>query len=334
MSCRLFIIANPTHLIGVKNYIETHKKKKNYVILAIKYYKNHKNFIEVLRKEASLDLLRIFYIKQDKTGVLLYHDVLRKMILIELLGLKNYNFDEVLFTNYYSWFQNYLVSKSGAKKIILISDGTGIFDVVENRKITKKTPFKANKIFVDKILRLKPIEYLNIYSPVNLKTAPGDSLEIFRFKGLEARKVDQQKIYFVGSPLVELSYISSEFNSEYFTKIRNFFKPKNIYYFAHRRESDENLKNYHLFDEIIRDKVPFETRLSTEKILPGIIISYLSSVLINLPEVYPNIQFIYLPLENDQITKDEFIPKYKNLKSNFENLKSKNFKALTHFNDE
>ncbi len=328
MNSRLFIIANPTHLINVKNYIDTHEVCRNYVISTITYFEGYKSFEEAVDKADEVELLKTFYIDQGKTGFSLYMDILKKMKAIHGLSLGNMGFKEVLFTNYNSWLQNFLVRKSAAKKRILMSDGTAIFDIVEYRKKNKNIPFKGNKIFIKHILRLKPIQNLHFYSQVQLKPATGDSLEVFNFRASNTENIKQKKIYFVGSPLVELEYISSEKNLLMLQSLRDKFSQHKIYYFAHRRESDENLQKYGFIDEIVRDTIPFEERLILEEELPGLIVSYLSSVLINLPAVYPKINFFYIPIDFKDITNNNFVPKYVHLKSNFEKIGSKNFKEL------
>ena len=264
MNSRLFIIANPTHLINVKNYIETHEVCRNYVISTITYFEGYKTFEENVDKADKIELLKTFYIDQGKTGFSLYIDILKKMKAINGLSLGNMSFKEVLFTNYNSWLQNYLVWRSGAPKKILISDGTAIFDIVEYRKKDLNIPFKGNKFFIKYILRLKPIPNLHFYSQVQLEPAAGDSLEVFNFKASNSEKIEQNKIYFVGSPMVELGYISSEKNLLMLQSLRNDFKQHKIYYFAHRRESDENLQKYGFLDKIVRDTIPFEERLTLE----------------------------------------------------------------------
>lgn len=328
MASRLFVIANPTHLINVKRYIETHKDHKNYVILTITYFKGYETFVRKVKEEGSISLLKTFFIDQEKSGLQLYLDILKKMVTTEAMTLGKKGFKEVLFTNYNSWLQNYLVWQSNADKKILISDGTAIFDIVDYRKRDKHIPFKGNRIFTEKVLRLKPIENLHFYSQVQLEPAEGDSLEVFKFEVSSTSLIDHKKIYFVGSPLVELSFISAELNLHYLKSLRRMFGDHTVTYFAHRRESWENLKRYDFFDEIIRDELPFEERLQMEKQLPGMVISYLSSVLINLPEAYPNIGFYYIPLEVEDIQESSFLNKYLHLKENFEKIRSKNFQNL------
>ena len=127
---------------------------------------------------------------------------------------------------------------------------------------------------------------------------------------------------------IAVFFIGNEKKIQYLHCLKNKFPDKKFIYFAHRRERDENLIRYKFFGEIRKDSVPFEERLKIDKYLPKIIISFISSILINLPINYPNIEFRYLILEKDDIIDRNFEMLYFNLLNNFKLIKSKNLKLL------
>ena len=323
---RLFIIANPTHFVNIKNYIEKYPGGKNYAILTIIYFEGLEELYESVKNDKSFELLETFYIDQNKNLINGYLDIFKKLRAVGKLK-RTYNyFDEICFTNYGSWLQNYIVQQFRTKKVILISDGAGIFKIIDLRMENKNFPFSGSKFFIDKILKLSPIENLHFFSQINVEVAKYDSLEVFKFKASVSSMVNDNKIYFVGSPLVELNYLHSQHNLKYLKLIKDRFKDYEIIYFAHRREKEENLNEYEFFGKIIRDTVPFEERMEKDEVLPGIVISYISSVLINLPQIYPQVKFYYLPLVIEDIpSQSAFASNYFPLKENFRKVKSINF---------
>ena len=139
------------------------------------------------------------------------------------------------------------------------------------------------------------------------------------------RQVQKGKVYFIGSPLIELGHLSLEKQLEYLGKIKDKYAGSEIFYFAHRRERQENLEKFSFFGKVIRSDVPFEERMEKENELPEVIVSYLSSVLINLTPVYPNISFYYFPLMNEDISSPAYLENYLIVKKGFEKISEFNF---------
>lgn len=131
------------------------------------------------------------------------------------------------------------------------------------------------------------------------------------------------------SPLVELGYLDRETHISNLKKIKDQFEDCSFFYFSHRREKEKNLEKYCFFGEIKRDNIPFEERMERERKSPGVVISYMSSILINLPQVFPQIQFYYLQLNKNEIASDpEFDSRYENLEREFKKIDLPNFKAM------
>ncbi len=326
---RLFIIANTTHYLNIKTYIKTHSSSDNFVVLTIRQFKGYRDFCDRIKDDPDFELLKIIFVGQKKKPPFHYIDIFSIIRGIKGVKQKHPEFDEILFSNYNSWVQHYFIRQYETAKIILISDGTGIISIADFRKTSISIPFRGSKFFIDKVLGLKPLKSLHFYSQIPVDVPEHDSVEIFRFSASNSTTVDREKVYFVGSPLVELGYLGKENHISFLQRIKNQFENNEFFYFSHRREKNENLNDYKFFGKIVRDSIPFEERMEEEKELPGIIISYISSVLINLPQVYPQVKFYYRSLkENDLNLNANFRERYNELAENFKKMERDNFKEL------
>lgn len=326
---RLFILTNSTHYLNVKNYIESHDEGENFVVLAVRPYKGFEDLKSQIENDPSLKLLQVIFVGQERNSKILeYRDILSRIYKVKRLKRELGEMDKVLFTNYNSWLHHYVTNQFEKAQPVLISDGTAIFSVAENRKKSKEIPFSGNDFFIKRILGLKPIKHLHFYSQMKIDVAESDSQEIFQFRSSEGSRINKEKVYFVGSPLVEAGYLDIETNLSYLKKVKEQFSGKEIFYFAHRREEKKNLDHYAFFGEIVKDKVPFEDRMQKEEELPRHVVSFVSSVLINLPQVLPQVIFSYQKLNSYDITDTEYEKRYSELMRVFENNHTTNFKEL------
>jgi len=325
----LFLITNTTHYLAVKTYIDTHTEADNFMVLNIRRFPGYKDFCKNIAQDPRIELIDTIFVDQARKPPFHYLDIFGALLQVKKIKRNYSNFDRVFFSNYNSWVQHYILKQYQPGKTILISDGTGILSIAELRKEDKEIPFKGSKIFIERVLGLSPVQNLVFYSPWELDVASSDSVEVFSFRSSSSSEVMTDKIYFVGSPLVELHYLSKEKHIAFLKGIKEQFKKSNCFYFSHRREKDKNLKEYEFFGKIIRDDVPFEERMELEEELPGTVISYVSSVLINLPQVYPQLKFYYLSLEESDIPDGTpFKKRYSILEENFKKMKRDNFKEL------
>lgn len=333
MEKRLFVLKNRTHYLIARNYIGNKPKAENYIFLTIKKFKGYKEFSEEISQDPDFKLLDVI-IMDHSFPVWNYAIVISNILKVKKFASKIKYFDEVIFANYHTWMQRFIIHQFESKKKVLLSDGTRVLVVAKLRKKDKSiklksVPFGRSDFFIKDILKIAPIENLHFYSPVKIDVAEGDSLEVFQFKPSHSSKVNKNKIFFIGSPLVEIEYLTLERHLYYLKKIKDHFKESEIYYFSHRREEEENLKQYGFFGEVVRNEIPFEEKIRSEKELPGIIMSFLSSVIMNLAEAYPQIQFFYFPLEAvDLPSGSTFRKNYETLIEVFEGIKEPNFQEL------
>ena len=333
MEKRLFVIKNRTHYLIARNYIKNKPQAENYIFLTIRKFQGHKEFSEELSRNPDFKLLEVM-ITDHNFPVWNYAVVIANILKVKKIASKHKYFDEVIFANYHTWMQHFIIHQFESKRKVLLSDGTRALVVAELRKKDKSinlksVPFGGSDFVIKDILKIAPIENLHFYSPVKIEVAEGDSLETFHFKSSESSIVDKNKIFFIGSPLVEIEYLTLERQLYYLKKIKEHFKGSEICYLSHRREEKKNLKHYEFFGEIVRNETPFEEKMESEKELPGIIMSFQSSVVMNLPAAYPQIQFYYIPLEEvDLPTGSTFKNNYETLIQVFKGIKEPNFQEI------
>lgn len=328
---RLFIIKNPTHLEVLNFYLEKKDPSENYVILTMDRLAGTESFLDALESDDNLKILKVFILKPIQ-GQSEYLQVLKNIKTAK--GLKDYfnKFDEIIFSNYKTWFQHYLIGKFKVNKLVLLSDGLGILEVPLYRKKSKSLPevflpFRGSRFISEKILGIKDILHLNYFSQIHMNIAPSDSLEIFKYTRGEEGVIDEDRIYFIGSPLVELQYLKKSSYISHLKEIQESFPTKSISYFAHRKEIDASLNSYNFLGKIVRNNIPFEKWFENEKVLPKVIVSHISSVLVNLAPVYPNIKFYFVPIEYHLIEDLQFLYRYKSVLEGFKNISEQNFKA-------
>ncbi len=325
---RLFVITNNTHFQIIKNYIDNHPAGNNYLILTITPFENSNKFIKEISADKTFIYLGYVVNNQKHKFPRNYIDLIKNYIKIKNLKVDKFNFQQVIFSNYNSLLQHIILTESKILDPVLISDGVAIYKYSELRKKTSVAPLKGNKVFRSKILKIKTFEKILFYSPVDLSLAKHDKIEIFKYGRNLNYKIDGDKIYFVDSPLVERNFLRIENKIQYLKVLKNKFPNKEFVYFAHRRESEENLKKYEFFGEIRRDTVPFEERMKHEVNLPGMVISFISSILITLPSIYPDIEFSYLKLLKEDIIDDNFEKQYFKLLNDFKLLNRNNLKPI------
>jgi len=159
---RLFVIANTTHYLNVNTYVDSHETGENYIVLTIRRFEGYRDFIERVKTNSNLKLLKVIFVDQKKKKPFHYIDIFKIIGEIKWIRFSHSTFDEIFFTNYNSWVQHYILRQFHPRRIILISDGTGIFTIAELRKKDISIPFDGSKAFVEKVLGLTSIKNLHI----------------------------------------------------------------------------------------------------------------------------------------------------------------------------
>ena len=332
---RLFIIKNTNHLTVMDKYLAQNIAGQNYVLITVNKAQNAEALIKTIKADSKLFYAGCLFLTTNNI-LSLYGRIIRNILFIKRIKKRLDFVDEILFTNYKSWSHHYIISQVNSKKIILLSDGAGILLASKMRQKSPALPVSllplGNNGFIGRhLIKINPIPKLHFFSQIEMEIPASDSLEVFKYAGAKDYKVDPEKIYFIGSPTVELDYLKIESKLHYLQELTEAFAGKSITYFAHPKEKANNLENYKVLARVIQAPLPFEEYLRQEKELPCIIISFFSSVLINLAPVYPDIIFYYMPLESKDIDVNlEFKEKYTVVMQGFKQITRENFRRLPH----
>jgi len=301
MSKNLFILSNNTHYLLAKKFLEKQPRANNILIVTLKEFENYKNFITQIREEGYFTTIHI--IKSNS-----HLKVIGNIIYLNLISIKISKVENLFISSYYQWIQHYILSLINFKKIILLNDGANIFSIVELRKKTKDINFQITNPIFKKIIKLPEIKKLTYFSQFNLDlNSSSDSQINFTFKTNTKSPIDENLLFFIGGPLVESGILDEHYYMETLRTIKKKNEKKEIWYFAHRRESQLNLELYtKIFDKVIVNKLPFEEYLLSASKLPFEIYSFYSTVILNLFPIYPNILFSSIKIKEKELLIDDF----------------------------
>ena len=138
----------------------------------------------------------------------------------------------------------------------------------------------------------------------------------FSRKILKKSIIDSDDVWFIGSPYLEDKLMDKDLYWKSIEKIRSDYKFKNIKYFPHRREKEENLKilqQVYQFS-IMKIDCPIELFLLHNGQLPNTISGFLSAALLNLKNMTEeNIEIhSYFINRCDSLTSSDEFMKIKN----------------------
>ncbi|WP_348799457.1 hypothetical protein [Flavobacterium adhaerens] len=197
-------------------------------------------------------------------------------------------------------------------KLIILDDGTATIDIMKdylNVDKKRKLKFFLKKYLFDfKLNKNNDVEFFSIYSNLLLNhKIIHNSYQYFREETI-ARSINENKVIFLGSCIVELRAIEQDKYFLYLSKIKEYFSNKEIIYIPHRRESELKLE---LIENEMNIKIEktasiIELYLIKTKNLPFAVTGFFCSALLNL-----NILFDGKILINSfYINNDDFNEKY------------------------
>jgi hypothetical protein len=188
-----------------------------------------------------------------------------------------------------NWCKYALDITSLKKDAIILDDGTSTLNVVRNRvgsnfnleiQQSKSRIGYFTKYFLKpKKIWDKPLHFFSVFKFKEnyLDKYSLNSLDFIKnsFKNESQKKINE--VWFIGSPLVELGYISSEFQNNTLKNLLIFCKKKNLklVYFSHRVEKFELLKEI----EVRNNDLPFEVYYLRSEKIPEYIFSFVSTSL-------------------------------------------------------
>ena len=168
-------------------------------------------------------------------------------------------------------------------KIFLLYDGMQIIAVAQNRKDGNDNVRKLPNSFLQLKFKQPKIRSLNFVGPFFLNVKATDSFKILEKNSREKHPyLEDEKVLFVGMPLVQLGIVSREFYLKNLQVIKERFSDKTVLYVPHPRENQEEITKIAKILEIKAFNGIFEEEYLSRPVFPRTVVSFYSSVLGNL----------------------------------------------------
>lgn len=313
----LFLVKSPLQLL---NAIEANQYfSADINILILRFTSNArtndqmKNLLEIKRWDT------VYNIPYSRIPI----NFIKEFFLLKKLLKSGLRFNDVFIGDYR--LLNFQIFPINLKKsrTFLLDDGTSTFSV-QDFYLKNQTEY-AGKPFLEKIKKIiaasffgfntKMGEKIHLFTCYNITPHPGQLIlrneYVFtKTRLLHGRMIRQpnEGIYFIGAKYVEVKLIKEISYLDLMRKIKKHFIGKKLKYIPHRGESNAKLKRiaelgYDL--EFFKNIVEIEFLFRKE--LPEIICGFTSSVLVNIPKIYPEINVMVF-----KVNEELFIPSYRN----------------------
>lgn len=179
-------------------------------------------------------------------------------------------------------------------------------------KCCKFLPFNFNLYYLDDglatiklLVNFQSIveEYAQVITSLPLPDHLKNNKRIFKVCSNKKNVFFMDSVYFIGSPLIEKNIISKSDLIKFIIKIKNDFPTMDITYVPHRSESGYILKD--LFTEfnwnVLNTQLPFEDFYEILDRKPRFIVSFYSTVLVNLVNNYNGLNIYSYKIPSDSI---------------------------------
>jgi hypothetical protein len=244
--------------------------------------------------------------------------IIREMGPLNYLVLGNYqrNYDGHMrhFSNRLH-FRELLLLDVGTDTLRINSDrqaryngSNSLDEIASNRTFISLIKGKLRKDLVDWDVR--DVERLTFFTAYDIVPSGDDLVVANQYqltKSVLAQKTPSAKVFFVGQPLVDQSYITLKTFSSSMEYVRSCFSGQRLVYIPHPRESEIQLGVVRqLGIEIQRFSTPFEYAISFHEERPQCIASFFSSVVENSAAIFGNtvdIKVFRLPVSS--LLKDQ-----------------------------
>jgi hypothetical protein len=212
---------------------------------------------------------------------------------------------------------------------ILLYDGLQLVSVNHFRNKgsdeNRKNLPKAYKLLGFKNPKILNLTYI---SPLDLKITGNDRIEVIKsMKASILQEVDEESIYFIGQPLSAVGMVTAEYYVETLKKFKAGSHNK-ITYFPHPRESNKVVKELSGIFEIKVPDTIFEEYFLEQNTIPGEIVSFYSSVLVNLIYLKAPIKITSIEIPKYKINVGRFYQLLAPTYEYFHNISEKNFRII------
>lgn len=200
--------------------------------------------------------------------------------------------------DYRNIYMRHFVNKVNSSKTVLLDDGTGTFQIANERsRKTDKMPVSLKKRLKNSAKRIfqglmdKEVESLCFFTSYDISVCDGDSIERNDFHYLRStdHSIDRcDQVYFLGGPVSESKTMPEDEYIEHMKLVKEYFSGEDLVYVAHRRESPEKLSRIQneIGLTITLFEYPIEYQLALIGPRPKILASFYSSALENCRVIF------------------------------------------------
>jgi len=236
--------------------------------------------------------------------------------------LKSSDYVFVGYTGYI--YMTHFINIMPHNKLVFLDDGNGTYRHADKRrlggvKLSGVGPGKKLKIFGKRVfqgVKVKEPGAACFFSAYNV--FPGDKDQVVKnnFSYIRGRIESLpvlEEVYFIGSPLSEVGFISLDNYLSSLKRIKKYFEYKKIVYIAHRRESPDKLKilECELGLKVVLFDYPIEYQLAYIGPRPNILASFFSAALDSCSLIFEDkMKIISFRLENVETRYQSTVDKY------------------------
>ncbi|HFU75314.1 MAG TPA: hypothetical protein ENK91_09050 [Bacteroidetes bacterium] len=286
----LFIVSSPLQVMNAIEAVEHFKTQNN--ILLILSTENTNQLTQMNQLLTFIDWFRVEYISP-----LTYKGINRfffpRLISHQLKDIKNYKIDKLFVGDYRSEHLNHIVNYFQHKDVYLLDDG---LNQLSYHKYILTPSYKLRiRRFIYKAFfyKLSKVKY-TMFTMFTIKNEKVINNNHSFFKKYINTKIIEDKVYFIGQPLVDLKIMSEENFKKELLKVILFYSKKRFIYILHRKEDGERIKKisnefnfeYKKFNNVI------EIEMLNSKKIPSDFATFFSTAIITLPSFIKDAKYI------------------------------------------
>ncbi len=323
----LFVISTPSQaffLSQTPQFID----KSSILLITKNKIGNEEKILYHLRKFSWKKIITI-----DITGIETlagYHKIFFFSIYVNyLFRIKYRNIEFFFIGSYHNLFHLGLAAMFEKKAgIILLYDGLQMLTVANGRSEASSHVREQTKIFKLFGFKSPKLHSLTFISPVKFKIPASDKIVLIEPIHYELPQLRENLIYFVGQPLVDGGIVSLETYISKLLLLKNKFIGTTIIYIPHPGESVQMIKNIQVHLQIQYFDLIFEEIYMSSKYFSQTVISFYSSVLINLCYLKAETDIYSIEIFPHEIKKMKNIEAISGLYRFFKEVNYKKFKVL------
>lgn len=321
----IFLISTPSQALVL--YHNNSFVENSILIITAASAEGIKNILKVLEHICWHKVL-VWYIPGGN-DINSYYRIIRLRFKIWILRRAYPNIENVFLGSFNNIYHKAVAAEFEKRvQIFLLYDGLQVITVSDYRlgnvRYTKKYP-KFHQLLGYRTPNFKMVHYITPF-PLNVKENDSITVKDIAHPDFKNKKVLDKEIFFIGQPLVEVKFISKKDYLKFLKLIINEHPNSRVTYIPHPREASENLRDISEITQVQRCDMVFENFYKGLKAVPAKIISFYSSVLLNLYYFGAEIELISYEIPKGRILSDRYIQNIKPVYNFFRNIPASNFK--------